>query len=78
MDFGSLVRTYPEHMRPVIDLHQSVMRDIQSPFSIAERELIAAYTSALNACAFCYGSHRTVAEALGVESELLDALINDI
>jgi uncharacterized peroxidase-related enzyme len=54
------------------------MRDIQSPFTIAERELIAAYTSALNACSFCYGSHRAVAEALGVENELLDSLINDI
>lgn len=78
MDFTTLVHSFPEHMRSVIDLHQAVMRDIQSPFTIAERELIAAYTSALNTCSFCYGAHRAVAEALGVDSELLDSLINDI
>ncbi|KAA1194339.1 peroxidase [Pseudohalioglobus sediminis] len=78
MEFGTLVRSYPEHMQSVIALHQTVMRDIQSPFTVAERELIAAYTPALNACAFCYGSHRAVAEALGVDSELLDALVGDI
>lgn len=78
VDFGTLIHSYPEHMRSVIELHQTVMRDIKSPFTIAERELIAAYTSALNACSFCYGSHSTVAEALGVEIELLDLLISDI
>lgn len=78
MDFGTLVNSYPGHMRSVIELHQTVMRDIESPYSVAERELIAAYTSALNACSFCYGSHRTVAEALGVDSALLDSMVRDI
>ena len=78
MDFGTLVGSYPGHMKSVIELHQTVMRDMDSPYTVAERELIAAYTSAINACSFCYGSHRTVAEALGVDSELLSAMLDDL
>ena len=78
MDFTTLVSSYPNHMKSVIELHQTIMRDIRSPYTIAQRELIAAYTSALNACSFCYGSHKAVAEALGVDSATLDALVNDI
>ena len=78
MDFATLVRSYPNHMQSVIELHQTIMRDIRSPYTLAQRELIAAYTSALNACAFCYGSHKAVAEALGVDIATLDALVTDI
>lgn len=78
MDFATLLISYPGHMKPVIELHQNIMRDIPSPYTVAQRELIAAYTSALNACSFCYGSHKAVAEALGVDSATVDALVADI
>ena len=42
-----------------------------------KRELIAAYTSGVNACQFCYGTHAATAEALGVDEGLLDELLRD-
>ena len=42
-----------------------------SPFSVAERELIAAYVSGLNACDFCFGAHVAGAKAFGIEPELV-------
>jgi AhpD family alkylhydroperoxidase len=40
-----------------------------SPFTVAERELIAAYVSGLNACGYCHGIHRVTADAFGVAGE---------
>ena len=48
-----------------------------TPLTAAQCELIAAYVSGLNACAFCLGSHRIYAEALGVAPGLVDALLAD-
>jgi uncharacterized peroxidase-related enzyme len=45
---------------------------------ISERELIAAYVSGLNACAYCHGTHVGVAEARGVAPDLINALLVDI
>ncbi|HET9139100.1 carboxymuconolactone decarboxylase family protein, partial [Actinophytocola sp.] len=65
---------FPEHSRPVIDYHELVMRG-PSPFTPAERELIAAYVSGVNACDYCHGVHTATAEAFGVPAGLLaDAL----
>tara|TARA_B110000438_G_C15762400_1_gene627929 strand:- start:414 stop:1007 length:594 start_codon:yes stop_codon:yes gene_type:complete len=43
----------------------------------AERETIAAYVSALNACGYCAGTHSAVAKALGMDAALVDALVTD-
>lgn len=48
-----------------------------SPFTIGERELIASYVSGLNECRFCYGTHAAVAESFGVETQLLESLLNN-
>lgn len=48
-----------------------------SPFSVAERELIAAYVSGLNSCQFCYGAHVAGANAFGIAPDLISKLIND-
>ncbi|EAQ23678.1 hypothetical protein ROS217_08369 [Roseovarius sp. 217] len=45
--------------------------------SVGERELIATYVSALNACSFCTGAHRAYAEVFGIDGALIDALIED-
>jgi uncharacterized peroxidase-related enzyme len=45
--------------------------------SVGERELIATYVSALNACTFCAGAHRAYAEVFGIDGALIDALIDD-
>src|SRR5690349_7984961 len=58
-------RAYPEIYRPLLDYHQALLRG-PSPLSIAERELIAAYVSGLNACRYCHGVHQATAQAFGI------------
>ncbi|MGH8918907.1 MAG: carboxymuconolactone decarboxylase family protein [Actinomycetes bacterium] len=58
-------RTRPEVYGPLIDFHQALLRG-PSPLSVAERELIAAYVSGLNACGYCHGVHAAPAAAFGV------------
>lgn len=64
--------------RPVVNLHQILMRSDDSPFSIAQRELFAAYVSSVNACQYCAGAHTATAMAFGVQETLVSSLINDI
>lgn len=43
-----------------------------------EKEIIAAYCSLLNACDFCFGAHKNVCMALGVDEGLFQQLVEDI
>ena len=61
---------------PLESFTQDLMRG-KSPFSVAERELIAAFVSGLNACKFCYGAHGAGTEAFGTPSGLAQDLIDD-
>jgi uncharacterized peroxidase-related enzyme len=70
-------RAYPDTARPLIDYHQALMRG-ESPLSEAQRELIAAYVSGVNACDYCHGIHQTTAQAFGVGEDLLTALLADL
>lgn len=45
---------------------------------VAERELVAAYTSALNGCRYCAGAHGATAAVLGYPAALLEALVADL
>jgi uncharacterized peroxidase-related enzyme len=56
---------------------QALMRG-PSPFTPAERELIAAYVSGVNACRYCFGVHSRVAGAFGVDATVFDALMHDL
>lgn len=62
-----------ELARPLLRVQQHIMRG-PSPLAPAERELIAAYVSTLNACRFCFGVHSEVAKRFGVAAERLAAL----
>ena len=42
------------------------------------KEIIAAYVSLLNACDFCFGAHKNVCQALGVDEALFAKLVADI
>ena len=64
--------------RPLIELHQILMRTDDSPFSIAQRELMAAFVSGTNACRYCAGAHAATAMEFGVEEALITALLEDI
>ena len=72
-----LYRTQPGTCKPLGELTGAAMRG-PSPFSQAQRELIAAYVSGLNACTFCYSTHVGVAEACGIAPDLIKALLSDI
>ena len=70
-------RAYPATAKPLLDVHEVVLRG-ESPLTPAERELIAAYVSGLNACTYCHGIHTATAEAFGVEEGLLKTLLEDV
>ena len=48
------------------------------PLSVAERELIAAYTSGVNACSYCHHDHTMAAEHFGVDTEVFKTLMDDV
>ena len=72
-----LYRAYPATCKPLGEFTEAAMRG-PSPFTPAQRELIAAYVSGLNACTYCHTTHVAVAEACGVEPDLVKALVVDI
>jgi AhpD family alkylhydroperoxidase len=74
---GDLLGRFPDHAGPLL-MHLEGVMHAGAPLSAAQCELIAAYVSGLNACAFCLGSHRIYAEALGVEPGLIEALLQDL
>jgi uncharacterized peroxidase-related enzyme len=55
-----------------------VLLHADSSLSRGERELIAAYVSALNECEFCHNSHAAVASChLGDEGAIVTAVVRD-
>jgi uncharacterized peroxidase-related enzyme len=74
---GEVFRINPAVRDGFSAFSQALMRG-ESPLTEAERETIAAYTSALNACRFCYGGHAAIARRFGVEEGVFDALMADI
>jgi uncharacterized peroxidase-related enzyme len=74
---GRIYATDPAYYLPLVEFSEYVMRGA-SPLSPGERELIAAYTSALNACGFCAGAHAGAAKAFGIGEGVIVALVDDI
>ncbi len=70
-------KLYPELARPLHEFSQALMRG-PSPFSEGDRELIAAYVSALNGCDFCRESHTEVARHFGVAADVVQDLVDDL
>ncbi|MGX7826129.1 carboxymuconolactone decarboxylase family protein [Actinokineospora sp. 24-640] len=68
---------YPETSFPLLSYHETVMRG-PSPFTLGERELIAAYVSGVNACAYCHGVHTQTAQSFGVPEGLLADALSDL
>jgi uncharacterized peroxidase-related enzyme len=61
---------------PLLDFHDALLRG-ESELTVGERELIAAYTSGLNACRFCHGSHQMIAEVHGIDTAVFAQLFDD-
>jgi uncharacterized peroxidase-related enzyme len=72
-----VLRAYPRTAAPLLELHEEIMR-AASPLSPGERELIAAYVSALNGCGYCHGAHAAAATSFGVDPDLLGAVVADL
>ena len=64
----------PKKYMPSLTLAEEVLRE-PSALSPQDREFIAAFTSYLNKCKFCYGSHRVFAISIGVDKEEIDKVI---
>lgn len=66
-----------KRLGPLDKASHRIMRG-KSSFSNAEKEMMAAYVSGLNACQFCFGSHVEVAKQFGVNPNLVATLLDDI
>ena len=65
-----IFRAFPEAARPLLEYQEVLLRG-ESPFSAAERELIAAYVSGLNNCNYCRAVHSQTAVALGINADAI-------
>jgi len=65
----------PDRSGYFLKLVENILRG-PSELSVAERELIFAYVSGCNSCTFCFGAHKAVAQAFGIDEALLDELVN--
>ena len=74
---SDLFQRFPDNAGPLMLFFEGVLRS-EGELSIGEREMIAAFVSGLNACTFCYGSHRVYSEIFGQPRGLVDALLKDI
>jgi len=74
---ADVYKAFPECVKPLLDYHDALLRG-ESPLSVAERELIAAFVSGLNACSFCFGAHKIYARAFGIDEGVVDALVADV
>lgn len=63
--------------RALIELHTAALRN-ESQLGVAQKELIAAYVSGLNACQYCFGVHSQTALAFGVDEPVLEALMRNV
>lgn len=76
-NLSDVFKTFPAGAAPLMEFHDIVLRK-SSPLSVAQRELIAALVSVLNACDFCFGAHVAIAESFGVDPSVFDELLADI
>ncbi len=67
---------YPEFSDPLHVFLEQLLRG-PSPFSDAEREMIAGYVSGVNECNFCSNVLTGVAAARGAEAGLVGRLLDD-
>ncbi|MDT8398320.1 MAG: peroxidase-related enzyme [Pseudomonadales bacterium] len=71
-----VLKRFPAGAWQLCEFHDIKLRE-ESPLSVGERELIAAYVSGLNACHFCYGAHKTIAEVHDMDAGIFDKLVED-
>ena len=73
----SIVEVFMENPKKYmlsLSLAEEVLRE-PATLSSKDRETIAAFTSYLNGCKYCYGSHRVFAISVGMPEEEIDQII---
>lgn len=75
-NLGKVFRLFPKTLAPLLEYHDRLLRD-PGPLRVADRELIAAYVSGLNACTYCHGAHVVAAQAFGIDPDLFEGLMAD-
>jgi uncharacterized peroxidase-related enzyme len=61
---GAVIRERPQKYLMLMTFVQEILRE-EGHLSASDREVIAAYTSKLNGCEYCCGSHTEFAKSLG-------------
>ena len=74
---SDLYARFPKNVAPLMAYTDGLLRG-EGELSVGEREMIATFTSGLNGCTFCYGSHMVYAELFGIDAALIDAMIADL
>ena len=74
---GEVLRQRPGKYMMLMAHAQEILREPAS-LSSHEREVIAAYTSRLNGCEYCFGSHAEFALSLGASAHDIEAVRNDL
>ena len=73
-DLKAVLRLDPAIGVPFAQYHEFLLRG-PSPLPVAMRELMAAYVSALNRCAFCHEEHDAVAQTFGIAAGTVEAIL---
>ena len=71
-------RRFPKGLTPLLEFHDSFLREDDSDWTVAEREMIAAYVSGINQCDFCFGAHKLMAQAFGFSEEAFEQLMTNL
>ena len=71
---SDVFRAHPQAVRHILELNDAVLRRPDSPLSVQEKEFIAAFVSATNACKFCTGIHSMIAELHGISPQVFESL----
>ncbi len=74
---SDLFALFPRGITPLMAYTDAILRE-DGELTVAQREMIATFVSGLNACTFCYGSHKIYAEVFGIDGDIIDAIIADI
>ncbi|MEM7283090.1 MAG: carboxymuconolactone decarboxylase family protein [Pseudomonadota bacterium] len=75
---SSVLGGYPVQAQAIMSLAQDLLRTGECQLSAAERELVGAYASGVNACTYCFDTHKSTAISFGVDESLLEAMVHDL
>ncbi len=74
---AGVFQRFPRGVDSLLVFHDELLRG-ESDLTVGQRELIAAYVSALNDCGFCFQAHRVYSALYGIDVELFDGLVEDV